>query len=324
MRTTKGIKENGNIQRIKRHVFSRFASYVIGLLLFYVPAALFVRAFYGMQGQHLVGNLCDSLNLRMGVGGLLKLKTWESLFAADPRYMGIFIIIVVAFLLGPLFCGWLCAAGALSEGLSRLVPYRFKIDIQGKVNAAAIRYGFLAGFVLLPFFEVSAGCAYCNYRILNFITLGITEGFMPTLTSTYITVVVLWLIIGGIFMKGGRGWCIFLCPVGGIQNLFHCLGARFAFTLKLRYTAAKCKTCLNCVKVCPLRAISPAVEGIWQTSHGTGVLIDSHTCSACNDCVAACPHGALSYGRGKVMMPDHPTFTLPDKVTSTAEEGKGI
>lgn len=285
--------------RHSRQLFKRFASYLLGFLLFYVPAALFVRAFFGVQGQHLVGNLCDSLNLRMGVGGLLKLSTWEGLFSADPRTFGVFVVIALAFLLGPLFCGWVCAAGALSEGLSRLVPDRFKLDVEGKVNAAAIRYGFLAGFVSLPFFGVSAGCAYCNYRILNFISLGATEGFMPAISSTYIMVIALWLVAGGLFMKGGRGWCNFLCPVGGVQSLFHSIGARFGFTFKLKYASAKCHTCQNCVKVCPMRAVSPAEEGRWRASRGTGVLINRHACISCNDCVSACPHGALSYGRGK-------------------------
>lgn len=272
-------------------------------MLFYVPASLFVRAFYGVQGQHLVGNLCDSLNLRMGVGGLLKIETWQKVFAADPRSLGIFAVIAVAFLFGPLFCGWVCAAGALSEGLSRLVPDRFKLDIAGRVNAAAIRYGFLSGFMVLPFMGLSAGCAFCNYRILNFMTLGLTGGFMPALTSTYIVVIALWLVLGGMFMKGGRGWCNFLCPVGAIQNLFHGLGARLGFTYKLKYAPEKCRTCLNCVKVCPMRAAAPAAEGRWRTANGAGVLFNRHTCITCNDCVAACPHGALSYGVGKAAVP---------------------
>lgn len=286
--------------RHNRQFIRRFASYVVGFMFFYVPAAIFVSAFYGVQGQHLVGNLCDSLNLRMGVGGLLKLSTWEGLLSADPRTFGIFVVITLAFFLGPLFCGWVCAAGALSEGISRLVPDRFKLDVEGKVNAAAIRYGFLAGFVSLPFFGVSAGCAYCNYRILNFISLGATEGFIPAISSTYIIVIGLWLVAGGLFMKGGRGWCNFLCPVGGVQSLFHGIGARFGFTLKLKYASAKCQTCQNCVNICPMRAVSPAKEGQWQSLHGTGVIINRHTCIACYDCVADCPSGALSYGRDKV------------------------
>lgn len=289
--------------KVRRHLLVRFGSYIIGLLLFYVPASLFVRAFYGIQGQHLVGNVCDSLNLRMGVGGFLKPDTWSKALSGDPRSLGIFFVTAVAFLFGPLFCGWVCAAGALSEALSRLVPDRFKIDISGKINAAALRYGFLSGFLMLPFFKLSAGCAYCNYRILNMATLGITGGFVPALTSTYLIVIAVWLVIGGLFMKGGRGWCNFLCPVGAIQNLFHSIGSRLGFTYKLRYAPDKCKTCLSCVRACPMRAVSPAQEGQWQARRGDGVIFNRHACITCNDCVAACPHGALSYGPGKVLQP---------------------
>lgn len=297
------VLEKGGTQRGRRHLYVRFGYYLLGLALFYVPASLFVRAFYGLQGQHLVGNVCDSLNLRMGVGGLLKLETWQKVLAADPRSLGIFAVLGVAFLFGPLFCGWICAAGGLSEGLSRLVPDRFKLDLAGKVNAAAIRYGFLLGFVSLPFLGLSAGCAFCNYRILNMFTLGLTGGFIPALTSTYLVTVALWLVAGGLFTKGGRGWCNFLCPVGAIQNLVHSWGSRLGFTWKVRYAPERCKSCFTCVKVCPMRAMAPAREGQWRTSGGPGVLLNRHTCIGCQDCVASCPHGALSYGPGTLAIP---------------------
>lgn len=308
-------EENGERARVKgkRHLYVRFGYYLLGLALFYVPASLFVRAFYGLQGQHLVGNVCDSLNLRMGVGGLLKLETWQKVLAADPRSLGIFAVLGVAFLFGPLFCGWICAAGALPEALSRLVPDRFKLDPAGKVNAAAIRYGFLLGFVSLPFLGLSAGCAFCNYRITNMFTLGLTGGFIPALTSTYLVTIALWLVAGGLFTKGGRGWCNFLCPVGAIQSLAYGLGSRWGFTWKVRYAPEKCRTCLTCVKVCPMRAVSPAQEGQWpETARGEGVVLNRHTCIVCQDCVASCPHGALGYGRGSLALPrPAPVFPQP-------------
>ena len=287
----------------ERHLYLRFGSYLLGFLLFYTPASIFVRLFYGAQGQHLTGNVCDSLNLRMGAGALLKPEFWERVIAAEPRSLGIFVVILVAFFLGPLFCGWLCAAGAVSESLSRLVPARFQIDIAGKVNAGAIRYGFLAGFVTLPFFGLATGCAYCNYRLLDYLGIAMTAGFIPALSSTYFVVIALWLVAGGLFMKGGRGWCNFLCPVGAVQNLFYGLGTRLGFTFKLKYLPEKCKSCPNCVEVCPMRAISMAAPGQWPTGRGPGVLVNPHSCITCNQCIAACPHGALTYDTGRLQQP---------------------
>lgn len=299
----KALRSQSAWAKSERHLYLRFGSYLIGFLLFYTPASLFVRLFYGAQGQNLTGNVCDSLNLRMGVGALLKPEFWERVIAAEPRSLGIFAVILVAFVLGPLFCGWLCAAGAFSELLSRLVPERFQIDVAGKVNAGAIRYGFLTGFVTLPFMGLHAGCAYCNYRVLDYLGIAMTSGFIPALTSTYIVVIALWLVLGGLFMKGGRGWCNFLCPIGAVQNLAYGIGARLGFTFKLRYIPEKCKSCPNCVEVCPMRAISLAGDGQWKAGRGNGVIVNQHSCITCNQCIAACPHDALEYGTGKLYRP---------------------
>lgn len=286
-----------------RHLSVRYASYVVGFLLFYTPASLFVRLFYGMQDQHLTGNVCDSLNLRMGTGALLKPEFWERVLIAEPRSLGIIAVIIIAFVFGPLFCGWVCAAGAFSEWLSRLVPQRFQLDIAGKVDAGAIRYGFLIGFMTLPFLGLSAGCSYCNYRVLDYMGIAMTGGFIPAVSSTYLVVIALWLVVGGLFMKGGRGWCNFLCPIGSVQNLFYAMGSRLGFTFKLKYTPEKCKSCFNCVQVCPMRAVTPATEGSWNTHGGSGVTINQHSCITCNQCVAACSHGALAYTTGQQPKP---------------------
>lgn len=286
----------------------RYASYFIGFLLFYSPAALVLRFFSGLDGKHLIGNLCDSLNLRMGVGGLLSIDRWQGMDWTLGQ-VSIFVVMAVALILGPLFCGWLCAAGAFTEFVGRLVPDRWKIDVAGKVDAGAVRYGFLAGYLSLPFFGTGIGCSFCNFRVLEYIGLGVGSGFLPALTSTYIVVTLLWLVAGGMFMKGGRGWCVFLCPVGGIQNAMHAIGARLPFTAKMRYRPENCRSCGNCVEVCPMRAIAPAADGDWQTSGGPGVRISLNTCIACAQCSAACPHGALGYGFGPLAKPA--SATLP-------------
>lgn len=298
-RKSSAITGQKALWRNRRHLYIRYASYFIGFLLFYTPASIFVRLFYGLQDQHLTGNICDSLNLRMGVGALLKPEFWERVVAAEPRSLGILIVIAIAFVFGPIFCGWICAAGALSEGLSRLVPERFQIDIAGVVDAGAIRYGFLVGFMTLPFYGLSAGCSYCNYRVLDYMGIAMTGGFIPAVTSTYLVVIALWLVLGGLFMKGGRGWCNFLCPIGAVQNLSHSLGSRLGFTFKLKYMPTNCKSCFNCVAVCPMRAVAPAAAGTWDTVGGNGVVINHHSCITCNQCVAACPHNALAYSTGK-------------------------
>ncbi len=293
-----------------RHLLWRYASYLGGFILFYSPGALVLRFVSGLDDQHLIGNLCDSLNLRMGVGGLLNLERWETM-QWDVRHASIFVVLAIAFAAGPLFCGWLCAAGAFPEFLGRFVPERLKFDFAGRVHAGAVRYGFLAGYLTLPFLGLHAGCSYCNFRVMEYIGLGFGGGFLPALTSTYIIVSLLWIVVGGLFIKGGRGWCVFLCPVGAIQNLVHAVGARLPFTWKVRFLPEKCRSCDNCIKVCPTRAIVPAPAGAYAAHSGPGVDLSIHTCLTCNQCIAACPHDALTYARGPVARRNAVEFTAP-------------
>ncbi len=134
-----------------------------------------------------------------------------------------------------------------------------------------------------------AGCAYCNYRVLDYLGIAMTSGFIPALTSTYIVIIALWIVVGGLFMKGGRGWCNFLCPIGAVENLAYRGGTRLGFTFKLRYIPEKCKSCPNCLEVCPMRAISLAGEGQWETSRGGN-------CSGYENCVAALAAAVASAG----------------------------
>lgn len=308
----------------RKHDLVRFGSYIIGLLLFWAPFYGFSYLFFGAQGTpNATANACSTLSLRMFLPKLATLEGWQQMIHLAPGALGVMAVLIVAFLFGPLWCGKLCAAGAFPEYLSRFVPDRFKVDIEGKVNAAAIRYGFLAGFLITPLVSTGVACALCNWKIFDFMILGLPAGFFTSMSSTYVLVTALWIFVGGIFMKGGRGWCNFLCPVGAVQNLIYSAGSRLGFTYKLKYASEKCKTCLSCVKVCPMRTVSQAQEGRWEdTEQGTGVLINRHTCITCNDCVASCPHGALTYGSGKLKFPSPaPLQPAGTVLTATPERG---
>ncbi len=42
--------------------------------------------------------------------------------------IGTIVLLIIAFLVGPRFCGKLCPAGAVPEYLSKMIPARFKIN----------------------------------------------------------------------------------------------------------------------------------------------------------------------------------------------------
>lgn len=277
------------LNKEKKHFLFRLSTYVLGLLFFYAPFALFVRLvkfFAGAPGANDVHNLC----LRMPVNWLFDPSNW-SRFLTNPGYLTVFVLAFSALLVGPLFCGWLCPTGGVTEYLSKLVPDRFKIDLSGKLDPAPIRYGFLVGFIITPFVSSSICCSFCNYAIFQNVVMGLTGGWQALAfwSSTTIITLLIWFVVFGLFTKGGRGWCNFGCPVGALQSFFHFLGTKVPFTYKLKYDKGKCNGCGACRKACSVWAILP---------QDAGISISRHTCNVCLDCTVVCKKGALSYGRG--------------------------
>ncbi|WP_051331027.1 4Fe-4S binding protein [Aneurinibacillus terranovensis] len=158
------------------------------------------------------------------------------------------------------------------------------------MNTVPIRYGFLIGFLLVPFFSGSIACAYCDYSFLERLSTGVVFGNIGVVGSTTILTGFFWLVLFGLMTKGGRGYCSFLCPVGSIQSAVHSVGARFGFTYKLRYEKEKCTACSSCVQACPMSALRKEEKEI---------KYEILNCITCRQCEASCPTAAISYGCGK-------------------------
>jgi ferredoxin-type protein NapH len=219
----------------------------------------------------------------------------------DGRYLTIFFLIGVigtAFFFGPLFCGWLCPVGSSTELLSRKMPRKLKIDLSKKISPTALRYGFLASFFAvsaIAVFAPSIGlasicCRYCASSQLQNIVGGVFDpsvfdywhsGAFLTLGS--------WLLIGGVFWQGGRGWCLYGCPLGAVSNLFHSIGSKLGISYKVKHDPTDCVECHKCDSVCPTWAIN---------RHSKEVDVNRHVCNACLECVKACDLGCFRYEGG--------------------------
>jgi len=57
----------------------------------------------------------------------------------------------------------------MTEHMQRVVPSSLKIDLKERLDPAPIRYGFLAGFLLVasPFVSSNISCTYCNWVMLK-------------------------------------------------------------------------------------------------------------------------------------------------------------
>lgn len=271
----------------KLEEFRRIGWYFAGLLLFFSPFALYQKlALYlfdstKMANIHTMCLRTPLLNLMNGnLANMISLSTFSFV-----------VVLAAAFIAGPFFCGRLCPTGALPEYLSRLIPERWQLNWNQTVDPVPVRYGFLAGFLLAPFFGGTIAHAYCNFYLTEKILLiGINQD-IGLLTSTVIITTFLWLGLFGIMARGGRGFCSFLCPVGTMQSFMHRMGTQFSFTYRICQNQTRCSGCQLCVRKCPM--------GAWQ---GDPVRHNINHCITCRQCVNVCPTGAISFCRSKNRM----------------------
>ncbi|HEX9059003.1 MAG TPA: 4Fe-4S binding protein [Clostridia bacterium] len=270
-----------NLALIKRGIW-----YIAGFFLLYAPFAFFQRFLTGvfrLSGRSDIHGAC----FRMVVQGLTSGKGLNLLTTSGIIVLLIFII---SFLAGPLFCGKLCTVGAIPEYASRLVPDRFKIDLQKYIPSNPVRYGLLAGFFITPALGLSVVCAYCNYSFMEKLVLGGINLDIGILGSSTILTGFIWFFLLGVFTKGGRGYCSYLCPIGAVQNLIHRVGLMFPFTYKLKLSRENCISCGICTKECPKRALN---------INDSYLTYNVHSCITCSQCIHVCPKKALFYGSGK-------------------------
>ena len=263
----------------------RLAGYLLGFVLFYAPFALFQKIIGFLLKGKWQEQTIHSLCLRIPTEHLLDGRIFQY---ASVSVVSLGILLIAAFFLGPVFCGRLCPAGAFTEYLSKLLPERLQIDWIKYTEIAPIRYGMLAGFCLVPFFGGILACAYCNFFLFDLLANYYSRGYFISLSSSLLLTSILWLVVFGIFTKGGRGYCNFLCPVGAVQNLVHYFSSKLPFVSRMQVDKEKCIGCRRCVHNCPMRAI---------TLHEERAEISLHNCIACGQCAHDCPVKAIHYGR---------------------------
>lgn len=84
-----------------------------------------------------------------------------------------------------------------------------KISWSKYTDIVPLRYGMLAGFLIVPFFDGILACAYCNFYVFDLLVNYAARGYFISFTSSMLLTLLLWLVVLGIFTKGGRGFCNF-------------------------------------------------------------------------------------------------------------------
>jgi hypothetical protein len=175
--------------------------------------------------------------------------------------------VVSTVLWGRLYCGRVCAYGALTQLLDRFVPARLRVDVPTWLErrAAWIKYGLLGGTLL--YFLATANIT--AFRYVEPFWLFTRRG------STGLWIGLAVLLIATIFVR--NLYCRFLCPVGAALGL---LSKLTVFKIK-RWS--ECNTCKLCERTCE-----------WGAIRGPEIVLTE--CVRCDDCerlyhdTSRCPH----------------------------------
>ena len=263
----------------------------------------------------------DGEKVRAGVDIFLRSSALNALTAAlsarsaSPVGLPAIVLVVVAVLLGRVFCGWICPLGTLLDGFRRVAvrrsvlggddpraaawaPARFVVLIAAL--AAALLGANLAGWVdplsLLTrafsavVFPVAAVVVHAaivalsrpHSELLNGWSDSLNQHVAPVLgppgAAQAAATAVLLLAIFALERIAPRAWCRFLCPLGALYGL---LGR---FRLVRRRVGPECNQCGACAKRCRSGALSD----------GEGRLTNSADCMLCGTCASICPKDAVS------------------------------
>jgi polyferredoxin len=166
--------------------------------------------------------------------------------------LGMGLILVLTFIFGRFYCGYLCPVGAAQEMVSRISPYIVRIP--QKTLPGAVRLGFLGAFILTGY-TASFGLLY-PFGIRDFFALSFSAAFSVFVVLLFISIVIY------------RPFCRLICPFGALAAL-----AAIPAVFKIRRTET-CTECGKCERACPTNEAKPED---WKGE-----------CYLCGRCIEAC------------------------------------
>jgi polyferredoxin len=186
--------------------------------------------------------------------------------------------VVSTILWGRLYCGRICAYGALTQTLDAVLPAKWRVEVPRPIEkrAALIKYGILAGVIVYYL-------ATHNVLIYQYTEPFWMFGLFGTPAMWTLLAI---LLIATLFVR--NLYCRFLCPVGATLGLMSYLTV---FRIK-RWS--ECSTCRICQKACQ-----------WGAIEGPKILMTE--CVRCDDCERLyadqqkCPHWRIiEYNNRKI------------------------
>lgn len=175
---------------------------------------------------------------------------------------------------GRLYCGRICAFGALTQLMDEVTPTRLRIDLPPQVDRRAVWIRYVVLAVTVAYFIGTKDLSVYRY-VEPFWMFGLfgTTGMWIALAT---------LLLATVFVR--NVYCRFLCPVGAALSVLSNLTV-----LRIRRWS-ECSTCGKCEKACSVGAI-----------RGPGIL--AAECVRCDECerlyrdTERCPHWLIAKRR---------------------------
>jgi len=251
--------------------------HVVQLGFFMLIALIAVNKFLVENGGGITFFSSASLHSICPFGGvvsiynLLTVGTYvQKIHSSALVLMG--LVFLLAVLLGPVFCGWVCPLGTLQEWIGKLGKKLFKSRYNHFVPKRLdgfMRYFRILVMLWVIYITVRTGQLVFTdvdpyYALFNFWTGEVAIQALLILAIT---------AIGSLFVE--RPWCKYLCPYGAL------LGFTNTFKLfKLKRNENTCISCNQCNQTCPMNIDVANSKKVTQLQ-----------CISCFECTSenACP-----------------------------------
>jgi polyferredoxin len=267
------LLELASDQALDIGLFVAFATLAMISFLRKSTALKYVTLVFAVGYMGLVkGQLLSIVNIFSAITANLPIFSYSMAFYTFATFT-----LVTTILWGRVYCGRICAFGALTQLIDAIVPRRFQLEVPEWLErrASIIKYVILFGAIAYYLATREIGF----YRYIEPFWIFTFEA------STALWIGVSVLLIASIFVR--NLYCRFLCPFGAALGL---LSKLTVFKIK-RWS--ECSTCALCEKKCEWGAIQK--RKIVMTE-----------CVRCDDCEilyaskSRCPHWLLKAKRARL------------------------
>lgn len=198
--------------------------------------------------------------------------------------IGVGATVLIAALLGRVFCGWLCPLGLLFD---------LNDDVREKLNSkrltgqrrlpqfgapGELKYWLLALCVLLS--TVAAIPVFTALSPVNLVALALV--FSPGIEVSAIGLLIV------LEYSSRRLFCRGVCPLGAVHSL---LGRRGFLRIRFRRQSACPRRCRRCSLSCPM-----GIEVLEDHLLAGKAAVDDPECTRCGTCVDGCGDNVLRLG----------------------------